>query len=383
VPATANGGATITRYVCVPSLVWRNPELCPSYGPGTTARRVSTIRLPDPLPQLPVLDPLTPEEATEDEPGDILPHTYGHVTSLPLDVYRHPMEAAAGLPPVRAMLSGDWWLSIDGMVNFEGQQWYQINEEEYVLAEAVAIASPSRFRGVYLAEQPQYPFAWINRWVELSMVPQGGASGEALGRYDVVTIFAEERRGEELWYLVGPDQWVEQSNTSRVDVNAPPEGVGPADKWIEVDLFEQTIAAYQGSRMIFATLMSGGREGDETPPGLYRLWVKILEGKMSNPDVEDGDPAFYYIEDVPWTVYFHEGYSIHASFWHDAFGFRRSHGCVNVSPLDARWLYDWTDPAVPEDEDEWLVLEGMPNTWVWVHFQSPLADAPPAETSAS
>ena len=380
---TSGSGAPDTRYVCVPSLVWRNPELCPDYGPGTTAHRVSTIRLPDPLPQLVVLDPVAQEEAKESEPDDILPHTYGHVTTLPLSVYRHPMEEAAGLPPVRVMLSGDWWLSFDGLVEFEGQRWLQIDEEEYVRAEAVAIASPSRFQGVHLAEQPQYPFAWINQWVEPSTVPQGSASGRTLGRYEVVTIFAQERRGEELWYLVGPDEWVEQSNTSRVDVDPPPEGVGPSDKWIEVDLFEQTVAAYEGSRMVFATLMSGGREGADTPPGLYRLWVKILEGKMSNPDVEDGDPSFYYIEDVPWTVYFHEGYSIHASFWHDAFGFRRSHGCVNVSPLDARWFYYWTDPPVPEGEDEWLVLEGMPNTWVWVHFQSPLSDALPAESPAS
>jgi hypothetical protein len=373
--ATAPAGRSAnTRYVCVPSLVWSSPELCPNYGPATTARRHDTIRLPDPLPELRATDPVAEDPADGPIAEEILPHTYGHVTALPLSVYRHPMEAIEGLPPVRVMLSGDWWLSIDRTVEYGGQLWLQINDDEFVAAESVALASPSRFRGLLLVEQPQYPFAWINRSAQPSETPQGAADGDPLSRYQVVTIFAEARRGEELWYLVGPDQWVEQSNTSRVDVDPPPEGVGPEDKWVEVDLFEQTIAAYQGSRMVYATLISGGREGDETPAGLYRLWVKILEGKMSHPDVEDGDPAFYYIEDVPWTVYFHEGYSIHASFWHDAFGFRRSHGCVNVSPLDARWFYEWTDPPVPDGEDEWLVLDGMPNTWVWVHFDSPLAD---------
>ena len=198
----------------------------------------------------------------------------------------------------------------------------------------------------------------------------------------MVTIFADERRGDETWYLVGPDQWVEQTKTSRVDVDPPPEGIGPADKWIEVDLYGRTIAAYEGTRMLYASMISGGGTADATPPGLYRLWVKIQEGKMSNPDVEDGDPAFYYIEDVPWIMYFHEDYSIHAAFWHDAFGSRRSHDCANISPQDARWFFAWTNPTVPEDEDEWLVGPDMPNTWVWVHVQSPFEEAAPQAAPA-
>ncbi len=359
--------AVPARYICVPNLVWRNPELCPTYGPGTTAYRLASIRLPDPLPELPVL------ELPHDEDDDLVPHVYAYVRTLPLNVYRHPMEAAMGLPPVRTMLSGDWWVSVDGLVEYEGQQWYQINEEEFVPADALALANPSRFQGVYLTEQPQRPFAWINRWVQPSVVPQGAPNTgvEPLQRYQLVTIFAEERRGNAIWYLVGPDQWVEQSNVSRVDVDPPPEGVGPGEKWIEVDIFEQTIAAYEGERMVYATLISSGRTGTATPPGLYRIYFKVREGKMSNPDVEDGDPAYYYIEDVPWTMYFHEGYSIHAAFWHDAFGFTRSHGCVNLAPRDALWFFNWADPFVPEDVDLFYISEDMPSTWVWVHFTPP------------
>lgn len=366
-PGEPRARAVPARYICVPNLVWRNPELCPTYGPGTTAYRLASIRLPDPLPELPVL------ELPHDEDDDLVPHVYAYVRTLPLNVYRHPMEAAMGLPPVRTMLSGDWWVSVDGLVEYEGQQWYQINEEEFVPADALALANPSRFQGVYLTEQPQRPFAWINRWVQPSVVPQGAPNTgvEPLQRYQLVTIFAEERRGNAIWYLVGPDQWVEQSNVSRVDVDPPPEGVGPGEKWIEVDIFEQTIAAYEGERMVYATLISSGRTGTATPPGLYRIYFKVREGKMSNPDVEDGDSAYYYIEDVPWTMYFHEGYSIHAAFWHDAFGFTRSHGCVNLAPRDALWFFNWADPFVPEDVDLFYIGEDMPSTWVWVHFTPP------------
>ena len=361
-----------TRYVCVPSLIWRNPELCPSYGPGTTEYRIASIILPDPLPGLPVLD--LPHE--EDDP--VTPHTYAHVTTLPLSIYRHPMEAAMGLPPVRVMLSGDWWISVDQMVEYEDQQWYQIGEEEFIPADTLSFAAPSRFQGVYLTEQPQHPFAWVNRWAQPSTVPQGPVNESvALARYQIVTLFAEEHRGDEIWYLIGPEQWLEQSNTSRADVDPRPPEVGPDEQWIEVDLFEQTIAAYEGDRMVYATLISSGRTATSTPPGLYRVWYKLREGIMSNPDVEDGSPSFYYIEDVPWTLYFHEGYSIHTAFWHDAFGFQRSHGCVNLSPLDARWFFDWSTPYVPDDVDYVYIGAGDPSSWVWVHFSSPFESASP------
>jgi hypothetical protein len=356
------------RYICVPSVLWQDRALCPSHGPATTAYRIASISLPDPLPELPV------RELPEDEDDDLLPHRYAYVNQLPLNIYRHPMEATQGLPPVRTMLSGDWWVSVEGLVEYEGQSWYRINNEEYVPANTLGFASPSKYQGVYLQEQPQHPFAWVNRWVESSVVPQGPVNGAVapLQRYQRVTIFAEERRGsDEIWYLVGQDQWVEQSNFARVDVDPPPPEVGAGEKWIEIDLFEQTIAAYEGPRMVYATLISSGRTATATPPGLFRVHYKLLEGKMSNPDVEDGSPAWYFIEDVPWTLYFHEGYSIHAAFWHDAFGFLRSHGCVNLAPRDAEWFYHWSDPQMPEGKEALHIGEGAPSTWVWTHFTSP------------
>ena len=358
---------TVSRYVCVPNMVWRDPALCPSHGPGTTAYRLASFNLPDPLPELPI------QELPEEEDDDLLPRTYAHVTTLPLDVYHHPMEAAEGLPPARTLLSGDWWVSVEGAVEFEGQRWYKINEDEFVPADTLAFASPSKFRGIYLEEQPQHPFAWINRWTQPSIVPQGALNESVvLERYQRVTIFGEERRGsDEIWYLVGQDQWVEQSNVSRVDVDPPQEEIGPGEKWIEIDLFEQTIAAYEGPRMVYATMISSGRTATATPPGLYRVYYKVREGKMSNPDTEDGSPAWYYIEDVPWTLYFHQGYSIHAAFWHDAFGFLRSHGCVNLAPRDAEWFFNWADPPMPEGERTLFVPEGGQTTWVWSHFSSP------------
>jgi lipoprotein-anchoring transpeptidase ErfK/SrfK len=144
--------------------------------------------------------------------------------------------------------------------------------------------------------------------------------------------------------------------------------VQPGEAWIEVDLFEQTLAAYQGERMVYATLISSGRTGSTwTDSGLFRIWYKTRAGKMSNPDAQDGSAAWYFLEDVPWSMYFNGPTALHTAYWHDAFGFTRSHGCVNLAPRDAEWLFNWTTPHVPEGVDDVLAT----GTWVWVHNTSP------------
>jgi lipoprotein-anchoring transpeptidase ErfK/SrfK len=196
--------------------------------------------------------------------------------------------------------------------------------------------------------------------------------GATLRRYDRVTVFAEQPVGDELWYMVGPDQWIQQTNVGRVDVDPRPEGVGAGEKWIEIDTFEQTLAAYEGDRMVFATLVSTGLPATWTPDGLNRIWAKLPSTPMSSPDDEAKSPEWYYLEHVEWTQYFFEDYALHAAYWHNGFGFPKSHGCVNLAPLDSKWLFAWTTPTTPEDADIVLSGEGTgAGTWVWVHKSDP------------
>jgi lipoprotein-anchoring transpeptidase ErfK/SrfK len=68
---------------------------------------------------------------------------------------------------------------------------------------------------------------------------------------------------------------------------------------------------------------------------------------MSDVGPDAGDDR-YSIDDVPWTQYFEGSIALHGAFWHDRFGLRRSHGCVNLAPLDARWLFAFTGPHLPQ-----------------------------------
>jgi hypothetical protein len=356
--------------LCPRQITERTPWKCSAYSPGARETKLKYLRarLPNPLPDLQV------EEIEPPENG-ITEHTFAYVRPLPAASYAHPEEAAAGLPPVREFLAGDNWVSVIGELEYNGELWYEINPGEFLKAAHIALAMPSRFSGVVLPEQPQYPFGWINRTIKPSAEP-GGEPGEdvLLTRYQRITIFGEVPVGDKLWYMVGPDQWVEQSYTSRVTVRPRPEGVAPGEKWIAVNTFEQTLAAYEGDRMVFATLVSSGRSNTWTPDGLTRIWAKLPSAPMQNRDVSPDNPAWYYLEDVQWTQYFNGAYALHAAYWHNAFSFTRSHGCVNLSILDSKWLFHWTTPYTPEDAKAVYSSSAGNGTWVWVHRSPPRPD---------
>ena len=358
------------KYICPERIVQRDPSQCPPYGPGTRQVRLDYLRarLPNPLPELAIEEIETPDEA-------ITAYSFAYVRPLPAAAYRHPEEAAAGLPPLREFLAGDNWVSVIGAVEYNGETWYEINTGEFIRAEHIAFTTPSHFSGVVLSEQPQYAFAWLNRDVYPTVTPAGAPREDVLlRRYDRVSLFAQEAIGGQLWYMVGPDQWVEQSATARVDVDAPPEGVGAGERWLEINTFEQTLAAYEGDRMVFATLVSSGRAGTWTPNGLTRIWGKLPTTPMINRDVTNDSPLWYYLEDVEWTQYFNSAYALHAAYWHNSFGFTRSHGCVNLSILDAKWLYQWTSPYAPVDNKIVYSKQSDMGTWVYVHMTPPASN---------
>ncbi|HEY4689944.1 MAG TPA: L,D-transpeptidase [Anaerolineae bacterium] len=313
----------------------------------------------------PSRDGLLPARADKNQP--ILPVTYAYVITNNVPVYAGPSDEALGTPPIRSLGAGYLWVSLaSAQPVYQGSQaWYLINSNEYVRADQLAIYKPSSYQGVALTAHPDKAFAWLVYSVQVSAEPGEAPAKDALllSRYTLVTIYEEQKVGDWMWYRVGENQWVEQRKVGIVKAVARPEGVGPSDKWIEVNLFEQTLAAYEGDRMVYATLVSTGLPYWKTEPGLFRIWTKIKSGKMSG---REGYPDYYYLEDVPWTMYFNGSFALHTAYWHDRFGFPHSHGCVNLSPKDAKWLFDWATPTT--GPGNWTMpTEQDPGTWVWVH----------------
>jgi lipoprotein-anchoring transpeptidase ErfK/SrfK len=118
-----------------------------------------------------------------------------------------------------------------------------------------------------------------------------------------------------------------------------PAGV-TGNRWIEVNLEQQTLSVYDNNRLVFATMTSTGVASFWTRPGLFQIYEKKPTETMSGSTEADRSD-YYYLQDVPWTMYFDEQRALHGAYWHNMFGYTMSHGCVNLSVGDAHWLYDW------------------------------------------
>lgn len=130
-----------------------------------------------------------------------------------------------------------------------------------------------------------------------------------------------------------------------------PSWAKKGNKWIDVSIVSQTLVLWEGETPIYATLVSTGRDGLgepgktlSTPTGTYRIYQKHVTTTMDS-DVADHE---FELRDVPWVMYFKGGYALHGAYWHDDFGRVRSHGCINMAPIDARYTFEWSTPELPE-----------------------------------
>ena len=306
--------------------------------------------------------------------GDVLSLTYAQILGDAVPVYGQPQDERAGVAPVRVTRPGFMWVSLSDTqpIMVDDQGWYKINEREYLRADKLRLAKPSNFQGVLVPRDFDKKFAWMIFHTRVSPgpgVPPVEEEDPAVVPARSLVIVHETREVEQRkWCRIGTGVWVPYNRLAMVIPALRPQEVGESERWIEVNLTEQTLSAYEGDRLIFATLVSSGDERFPTIKGLFRIWAKVRIGKMSGGE---GDADRYYVEDVPWHMYFHQSYGLHTSYWHDFFGLPNSHGCVNLAPKDALWLFEWTRPKA--SKGNWQeATKGDPGTWVWVH-ETPVA----------
>ncbi len=130
--------------------------------------------------------------------------------------------------------------------------------------------------------------------------------------------------------------------------------VDPAEKRIDISIEDQSLAASEGGRIVYTAPISSGLHTEnvprgelptDTPPGSFRIQMKLPSRHMGDAKLT-ADIEAYELPGVPWTCLFHEtGVALHGTYWHDNFGSRMSHGCVNLRNADALWLFRWTTPV--------------------------------------
>lgn len=297
-------------------------------------------------------EPVSPQfTALPDVADSLLDHQlYAYLEDY-IDVYSAPSTSA---PILHNVGRGFFYVTIYSRVKDEqGTLWYEINPGQFVQENGVREVGFSQFQGVMLSQNPERPFGWILAAVTPSQTPGGEPDPLAtrLERYTFFEVFdaisVTEADGDWIWYNIGSERWIRQTLVSLVQPIARPAEVGENEFWTAVDLYEQSIAAYEGDRMVFATLVSSGLNRWPTYEGLFQVWDRWDKTNMSGAE---GRVDYYIVEDVPHTMYFDRNNEIalHGAYWHDRFGYKHSHGCVNMPPLASEWVYNWSATA-PND----------------------------------
>jgi lipoprotein-anchoring transpeptidase ErfK/SrfK len=294
-------------------------------------------------------------------------------------------EPIAPTDPLPAFLEGNRWtrpgrfdlvrqkiprgsmLSYTKAFAVEGRTFLLSVDLTVVPADRVRPFKPSTFHGVRLGGDVDLPIAWFRktprpkfRKLEAGGVEPVGTSVFPARSYAQLTgvkanvdgveyLETKEREG-------GQPVWVKASDATVVERRDKlPFGVREGIKWVHVRITQGTLVAYEGLRPVYATLISPGSGGvpvkgidpvkaSTTPTGTFYVTFKDRAATMSP---ETGEDRSFWIADVPHTQYFNPPFALHASYWHERFGEPTSAGCVNLSPLDAESLFQWSDPPVP------------------------------------
>jgi L,D-transpeptidase catalytic domain len=258
----------------------------------------------------------------------------------------------------------------------DGRTWVVTSDQMYMPKDRLKLYPRSEFQGVWLKEGRSLPLAFFRKTARprYTKRPDGGfeATGASFARLARVGLTGRsEGEGEDRFVETQePGVWVRANEAVVIEAakRSPLEGENPEGapprKWIEVSVLGGWLVAYEELTPVFATLISPGRGGvprkgippietASTPTGRFRVDGKFVTATMVSSTNEK-----IVHSDVQFVQNFHGAHSLHAAYWHDDWGEPKSGGCVNLSPLDAKEMYAWTDPPVPAG---WHGLRATPD----------------------
>jgi hypothetical protein len=212
----------------------------------------------------------------------------------------------------------------------------------------------SAFHGYRIPEDIDFPFALVGREGAKAKELRHGklAAPRDVARHSAVRLSGRQRLFDDVLHFETTDGlWLSERYVSRVDANKKPlKWASDGERWVDVSIRKQVLVAYQGTKAVYATLISTGEAGVADPAttrstvqGAFRIFAKHLTTTMSSEVVGEE----FELKDIPYVQYFEDGYALHAAYWHDDFGIPRSHGCINLSPEDSKWLFSFTEPQLP------------------------------------
>jgi lipoprotein-anchoring transpeptidase ErfK/SrfK len=317
--------------VCAPDVYLTPPGDCLPLGPSTYITDMAKLGLTFPERALPAFKP--------DPALTQLPFFYFKLDDDIVPILSAPGGGESG----QAFQPGFVYVSYVDRIESNGV-YYMLQNGGWIPGKGSRIGEYSRFQGLQFRKTPPNSFAWPLPFymdsIPVFRAPSYSAplTNRVIYPYaEVVQVYATQSGDGVDWNMIGPNQWVEARIFATVTPKTtPPEGL-TTGRWIEVDLAEQILAVYDNYQLVFATVIASGLEPFWTKPGLFQIYQKKETETMRNNDPTD----YYYLDNVPWTMYFDKARALHGAYWRTRFGYPQSHGCVNLSVGDAHWLFNW------------------------------------------
>lgn len=257
----------------------------------------------------------------------------------------------------------------------EGRRYGLTTDLQLIPTDRLRPIRGSDFHGVRIGTDVDFPFAFVRQTAARLHIYQESTGrlldAGAVEYRSVLKLTGKQKffRGR-LHYETSDGKYVSDQHASRLDpAKRMPAWGKRGEKWIDVNLTKQTLVLYEGTKAVYATLISSGEAGLEdaehttaTKRGIFRIHTKHVTATMSSNEIGEE----FELRDVPYVQYFDkEGYALHGAYWHDRFGVPKSHGCINLAPEDARRIFYWTEPALPVG---WHgVLRPLTGTVMFVH----------------
>ncbi len=284
-----------------------------------------------------------------------LPWGYAFTETDGVHAY-HSENAAVNVstdPSTFDVWEAHWGFAMDDLVTVNSTRMIRTRDGHYLRRSDVYRASPTEFEGASYAALSDgaagVPFGWVAQGAtRIYPVDQEAGRGEPLARMSRVHVYAVNQARRRVMARIGDNQWVRADHLRWIAPEPPPVQVDRAsrDRWIDVDLSSQILIAYEGTTPVYSTMISSGIDRMPTLPGVFRIWGKYLAHTMDNTE-NTRIPSHFRLGDVPYVQFFDGDRGLHAVYWHDQFGTARSHGCINMSPRDARWIFQFTAHPLP------------------------------------
>lgn len=313
------------------------------------------------------------DDATKADADKAKPEPKAEPKPEPKPELVEPLIPASKLPlkPEKSWLERGFYVSVADKITEEGRTWWRTARGGFVDVAYAYKFGAKDFEGNVLTEGASFPFGYVmsetTKLIELQ--PDGKLKTTAtLEKRAFVDLAEEIEIGGRAYMTTEDGHLIRKADLRLADPQPLPKGLQPWERWVDVSLDKQILVAYEGEVPVFTSLVSTGRKGTaeepfETPTGRWRIRSKHVSTTMDGNTASDGN---YSIQDVPWTMFFEGSYALHGAFWHQGFGRVRSHGCVNLGPSAARWLFYWTTPFLPEGWHGVHAHAGSPGTTVIV-----------------